>query len=62
MIHPIISNQYLKYYPDLEIEMVNQIKNGLKYYEIVEHYRTLLDMDLCELNEAILEMEFGIEV
>lgn len=62
MIHPIISNQYLKHFPDLEIRMVNQIKSGLKYYEIVDHYRTCMDMDMCELNKAILEMDFGIDV
>lgn len=62
MIHPIISNKYLKYFPDLEIKMVNQIKNREHYYEVVDHYRTRMDMDLCKLNEAILEMEFGIDV
>jgi len=42
--------------------MVNQVKNRLKYYEIVDHYRTRIDMGLRELNEALLEMDFGIKV
>lgn len=62
MIHPIISNKYLNSYPELGFKMVNQIKNRGHYYEIVDHYRVRMDMDLCEQNEAILEMEFGVEV
>ena len=42
--------------------MVKQINNRLKYYKIVHHYRKGMDMDLCEMNGAILEMKFGIEV
>ena len=62
MIHPILSNKYLKNFPELDIKMVNQIKNREQYYDVVDHYRTRLDMDLCELNQALLEMEFGVEV
>lgn len=62
VIHPIISNQYLKSFPDLGIKMVNQIENREKYYEVIKDYRTRIDMDLCEQNEALLEMDFGVEV
>ena len=62
LLHPIISNKYLNYYPELGIKMVNQVKNREQYYDVVDHYRTRLDMDLCELNNALLEMEFGVEV
>jgi hypothetical protein len=62
LIHPIISNTYLKSFPELGFKMVNQIENRMQYYNVIKDYRTRLDMDLCEQNEALLEMDFGIEV
>ncbi|PKD43462.1 hypothetical protein [Rhodohalobacter barkolensis] len=62
LVHPIISNKYLRSFSDLGIKMVNQIENREQYYKVIKDYRTRLDMDLCEQNEALLEMDFGIEV
>jgi len=46
MIHPIISNKYLKSYPELGFKMVDQITNREQYYQVFEHYRTRMDLDL----------------
>jgi len=42
--------------------MVDQITNQEQYYQVIEHCRTRMDLDPCEMNEAMLEMEIGIEV
>jgi hypothetical protein len=60
-LHPIISNKFIKSFPQLDISRVNQIKTEKKYYGIVEFYRELLDKDLSKKNKPLLDMEYGIE-
>lgn len=59
--HPQMTNTFLKSFPEINASRVNQIKGKEDYYSIVEYYRKLIDLDECDKNRPLLEMELGVD-
>lgn len=62
MLHPIISNTFIKAFQKIRISRVNQINNRDEYYQIIEFYRALIDQDLCGENKSLMTLQIGVEV
>ena len=61
IIHPIISTSFINVFPNLEIKRVKDIRDREHYYSIVNHYRYLIDLDLCPENEFLLKLKVGVD-
>ncbi|SMO92504.1 hypothetical protein [Fodinibius sediminis] len=57
ILHPMLTNNFLESFPELQIKKVKEISGRSEYYNVIEFYRDMIEQDKNDKNEALIGLE-----